>query len=532
MGWSAPLRFALTVAASATVAFAGLRAGGTSHWFGYAGNAQHTSVSPFTASPLTKIKWSVSLDDDRNYYGGAIFAHYASPAITAANTVVHGYRFTKAPSGYDNWRVIGRSGATGDPIWSFDTDYSAPLVYPRGWTSVFPMTVAVNPQTQSPFVAAGGTGGSLLIRDNADSAASAVRRVLFYGPAVPSRTPFSPFRNVRIVTPLTADTGGNIYFGYAVSGPLPAIGLAKPLGTGGFVRISARGGVSFIRMDQLGIPERVTRPALNAAPALSNDGASVYVAVTEPNQRTCYLAKLSAYSLQPLANVKLLDPFTGGSGRLIDQSSASPMVGPDDHVFMGVFGDFWRESHGWMLHFDKNLKQTDSKGVRLPVGAFGWDDTPSVVKSSLVSSYTGKSSYLILCKYNNYAIGSGDGVNKLAVLDPLANNVTTDRQTGIAVMNEILTVTAPTPDPEHVDGSHPNAVREWCINAAAVDPTTRSAIVNCEDGVVYRWSFDTNKLTEALTLQPPTGEAYTSTAIGPDGTCYAINNSVLHAVGK
>ena len=49
---------------------------------------------------------------------------------------------------------------------------------------------------------------------------------------------------------------------------------------------------------------------------------------------------------------------------------------------------------------------------------------------------------------------------------------------------------------------------------------------------MYRWDFVTNTLTEALNLQPATGEAYTSTAIGPDGQMYAINNSILFAVGS
>ena len=70
-------------------------------------------------------------------------------------------------------------------------------------------------------------------------------------------------------------------------------------------------------------------------------------------------------------------------------------------------------------------------------------------------------------------------------------------------------------------------MREWCINSAAVDPVTRSAIVNNEDGNVYRWDFVTNTLSPALNLAPPTGEAYTPTVIGPDGAGYAINNATL-----
>jgi hypothetical protein len=48
---------------------------------------------------------------------------------------------------------------------------------------------------------------------------------------------------------------------------------------------------------------------------------------------------------------------------------------------------------------------------------------------------------------------------------------------------------------------------------------------------VYRWSFVTNTITEALNLQPPTSEAYTSTVIGPDGQIYALNNAILFAIG-
>jgi hypothetical protein len=65
-----------------------------------------------------------------------------------------------------------------------------------------------------------------------------------------------------------------------------------------------------------------------------------------------------------------------------------------------------------------------------------------------------------------------------------------------------------------------------------VDPYTKAAIVNSEDGNVYRWDFTSNSLLQSLTLTPGRGEAYTPTAIGPDGTVYAINDAILFAVGN
>ena len=75
-------------------------------------------------------------------------------------------------------------------------------------------------------------------------------------------------------------------------------------------------------------------------------------------------------------------------------------------------------------------------------------------------------------------------------------------------------------------------MREWCINTAAVDPLRRSALVNSEDGKLYRWDFASNTLTQPVVLTSGIGEAYTPTMLAPDGTVYAINNATLFAVGR
>ncbi|HWD41051.1 MAG TPA: hypothetical protein VG944_19540 [Fimbriimonas sp.] len=494
-------------------------------WTNYGGNSQHQANASVPAAPLQRVLWSAPLDDNRAYYGDEVLIHYASPVITSNSTVIHSYRYTTQVNGapnYDNWRVVGRNGRNGLQRWFLNTDYSAPVVYPSDWTSVFPLCI-----TGSNSVAAAAGGGTVMIRANGDGAGSPLTRVCFYSGYANYAADPASFANIKICTPLTGDANGDVWFGYAVLGSLPS-SVATVLGTGGVARITTGGGVAFRSVSSLGVSSALVRPALNAAPVLSMDGSSVYFALVDGSLGNNFLVKLDSATLAEQAAVHLDDPSVNGGAGLINESSAAPMVGPDGHVFMGVFGYFWRESHGWMLQFDKDLNQTDSHGKRFPVGAFGWDDTPSVVPAGIVPSYTGAAPYLLLCKYNNYALGSGDGKNKVAVLDPTADDQTHDRQTGIPTMNEVLTVVGVTPDQET---GLPGAVREWCINSAAIDLFGRAAIINSEDGHCYRWSFSDNKLTEGLNLQPATGEAYTSTAIGPDGTCYAINNSILFAMG-
>jgi hypothetical protein len=133
-----------------------------------------------------------------------------------------------------------------------------------------------------------------------------------------------------------------------------------------------------------------------------------------------------------------------------------------------------------------------------------------------------------MTKYNDYAGAGGDGVNRIAVLDP--DETMVDPISAIPVMREVMTVAGPTPD--HEFPGMPGAVREWCINTAAVDPATSSVLVNNEDGMLYRWDLTTGALSESVVLTGGLGQAYTPTLVGPDGTVYAISDAKLFAVGE
>src|SRR5260370_30839113 len=117
----------------------------------------------------------------------------------------------------------------------------------------------------------------------------------------------------------------------------------------------------------------------------------------------------------------------------------------------------------------------------------------------------------------------------MAILD--SEDSMTEPVTGAAVMKEILTIAGPTPDANFTN-SFPNAVKEWCINSAVVDPFTQSVLANNEDGKLYRWDLGCNMLTETNVLTIGVGEAYTPTVVGVNGVVYAINNAILFAVGR
>ncbi len=474
-------------------------------WSGYAGNAQHTALSGVASQSLDKIIWQTSVDLNPQFSGNDLLIHYGSPLVTQANTVLVSVK-TGASDGF---RVQALSGGDGSLLWKFDSDYSLPS---HNWTPSYSPTLTSNGR-----VYMAGAGGTVYYRDNVDSTApTAPTQVAFYGNAAYNANKASYNSSIQISTPLTSDANGNVFFGYKSSG-------ANTLGVqSGIARIAADGTATYISASTAtggAAPNILT----NCAPALSNDGKTVYVAMSSGSGfANGYLVALDSSTLATTSKVLLKDPKSGGNAILPDDGTASPMVAPDGKVFFGVLENPFNSSKGWMLQFTADLAQQGTPG------AFGWDDTASIVPASMVASYHGASTYLLMTKYNNYAGLGGDGVNRLAILDP--NDTAIDPRTGQTVMKEVMSIAGITPDAEFL-AAHPNAVREWCINTAVVDPFTHSILANSEDGALYRWDLNTNTFTQRVVLTPGIGEAYTPTLIGQDGKVYAINNATLFAVG-
>jgi hypothetical protein len=485
-------------------------------WSGFGHDAQHSAISATASQPLNRILWQTPVDLNPQLTGNppGLRIHYGSPLITRSNTVILPVK-TGITNGFEIKALVATNGAI---KWVRTTDYLLPPLAAGVWLPSFSTTLTPKNRLYFP-----GGGGTVYYCDTPDTtnAAPVFGQIAFYGLANYTANSNAYLTNVFINTPITADRYGNIFFGFQVTGGNP-LNLQS-----GLARIDFAGAGIWVAATNAAADPGVGKVAMNCAPALGNDHRTLYVAVNSTNNSYGYLIAVDSRTLAPLGKVRLKDVVNTNNDVLMsDNGTASPTVAPDGDVYYGQRENPPGSNHyrGWLLHFDSTLTQT-----KIP-GAFGWDDTASIVPAAMVPRYTNGSAYLVMTKYNNYAIsGAGDGVNKLAILDPQTSM--TDPISGGTVMKEVLTMVGPTPD-VGITNTFPNAVREWCINTVAVDPFTKSVLVNNEDGNLYRWDLTANTLTETVDMTAGIFEAYTPTVVGGDGIVYAINNAILFAIGR
>jgi hypothetical protein len=483
----------------------------------FAGNAQHTAVYSATAQDLNAIHWSTVIDLNPS---GA-FAHYGSPLLTSSNTIV-----VPVKTASDGFELKVLNAVDGSAKYSLATDYVLPS---HGWIPVYQPALAKSSLgTRLYYPGAGGTIYSIDAPDSLSHGAP-VRQV-FYTTLADYQANAAGFNStVFINTPLTPDGNGNIFFGFRVQGTAPV-----PLSTAesGFARIDPSGNATYVLAGTAAGDVNISHDTHNSAPALSNDQTTLYVVVKSASTDSyAYLLGLDATTLATKFSVFLKDPrnHNANNARLLDDSTASPMVAPDDDVYFGIYADN-TGSRGFLLRFSGDL------AVEKVPGGFGWDNTPAIVPAAMAPLYTGPSPYLIFTKYNDYAnagAGSGSGVNRIALLDPNATEVDPHpASNGMLIEREVQTVIGPTADAEERSAGLPYAVREWCINTAAVNPATQSVFTPSEDGHLYRWNLASNSLSQFVPLTAGIGEPYVPTVLGPDGTVFTLNGGTLFALGS
>jgi hypothetical protein len=209
-----------------------------------------------------------------------------------------------------------------------------------------------------------------------------------------------------------------------------------------------------------------------------------------------------------------VDPATNQkpAGRVIDQSSSSPVVTPDGGVIYGAF-TLYGFDRGHMFRFDVN-------GNFVAAFNFGWDSTPAI--------YAHNGTYSIVIKDNHYDAGNycepdpSFPVSQIVCVDaPKGPYYITQLDPNMNIEWQFKNTTT--------DATHNNGF-EWCINGPAID-LFGNVYANSEDGnlcVIKQGG----SLLGNIFLNQALSAAYTPLSLGPEGRIYTENDGILFAVGQ
>ena len=478
----------------------------------FGGNAQHTGVYATTPQNLNRVALQAQIDLNNS----GEFAHYGQPLVAANNAM-----FLPVKTATDGFEVDAFQNSS--KVYTLTSDYTLPS---HDWVPSYQPVLTTDGGVNTRIYYA-GAGGAIYYVDNPDAPnnrSQPVQRIFYTDPATYAANAAAYNSSVFVNTPITADSQGDIFFGVRIENT-PVAPFTSTQNA--YVRMTPDGTSTFVLVGDVSGDTNILRDSHNAAPALSNDEQTLYVIVKGSNAFFAYLMALDAHTLALKSKVFLKDPRNEqlNNAEVLDDSTSSPMVGPDGDVYLGIFANPDNGSRGFLLHFSSDLS------VQKTPGAFGWDYTPGIVPASMVPGYQGSSAYLLFCKYNNYEAGSGDGINTVAILDPNSTQIDFHSDAGQLVeMREVMKLIGTTPDSENPTTF--DATREWCINSPAINPATGSIFFDSEDGHLYRWDTIHDVLSQVFTLSPGFGEPYVPSGIGADGSLITLDGGQAFSIGQ
>ena len=518
-------------------------------WPQFGHDSQHTGAVAVNGEPMLAVLASVVMDpfvSQEQGTGQDLLVHYATPIVDDDDifVVVKSGTFTPGNWSTQSWGVeaLRWQGGRLHQRWMTMSNWK-PVPYTGG--GVGPAFEPVfQPVLANGYIYMPGAGISL-VRLNRDTGA-----VVDFPDALPT-----VLVNAYITSPLVTDASGNVYFNVIMlNGANPwttdivaayieklapdnrptraqysAIVSGAPAASAG-----CRGSFSQDELpwppSQTAVPPDIAcgsqRPGINVAPAIANDGTIYTVSRAHFNSRYSYLVALNP-DMTPKWTQSLRDRFndgcnvtlpqngapggcrggaftgfdpadnTMGAGRVIDDSSSSPLIAPDGSVFYGAYTRY-NFSQGHLMHFT-------STGTYLGAYPFGWDITPGI--------YAHANNYSIITKENRYPAGTYCD-------DPTFCPVVHGGAYFITALDPSL----------HVEWSlrAPKGF-EWCINGPAIDANGVS-YVNSEDGWLYSINPD-GTLRQSIQLTAATGQAYTPVVVDDQGRIYAEKAGTLFVVG-
>jgi hypothetical protein len=286
------------------------------------------------------------------------------------------------------------------------------------------------------------------------------------------------------------------------------------------------------------------RPGINVAPAIGPDGTiftasrahrtsqDSFVVAINPDLTTRWVASLRGF-LDDACGVNVptdgdtdmhqFDCRPGATpgvdrntnempaGRIIDESSSSPVALPDGAVLYGAYTSY----NGVRGH----LIKLDPAGKAVASYDFGWDYTPAVWQHD--------GTYSIVVKDNHYEFDPVAMVN-------LGPYYITQLDKNLKIEWQFRNTNTQSCGYDshhalHCTADHPNGF-EWCINAPAID-SHGTVYAGGEDGVVYaigQGGVDKGHLFLSMSL----GSTYTPLSIDHKGRIYQQNDGILSVVGN
>lgn len=507
----------------------------------------------------------------------ALLAHFQAPLVDGQDVYMMRKTGTYSTASYAT-QIWAETKFTwsGDSLveaWNFTTDWKAPGSAFDFWEPVF------HPALANGFLYVPGAGGTIFKVNKATGAGTRINPFNNINQNTFTVSPISVGLNGDLFYTVFRTQGGGTFFAHDIVDSwlvkVTSSGVATKVSFSVLTAGAPAGNAQCLNAfseDSLpwppsptAVPPSVTcgtqRAAVNAAPAIAPDGTIYlisrahlisrwgYLVAVNPNLTQKWISSLrdrfndgcgvsvaQGGSLPPngapggcrVGANPGVDPATNtpGGGRVLDDSSSSPVIAPDGSIFYGSYTRY-NYAQGHMMHFSAN-------GAYLNGYNYGWDITPGI--------YSHGGTYSVVTKDNRYGeVGSYCNTESVCPADRDASNPAYPEEYRITQLNKNMNVQwsfkntntlACTRNPDDsvtcVD-DHPHSF-EWCVNAFVID-ANGIVFANSEDGNLFALNQG-GTLRQKIFQQLALGAAYTPTSIGNDGKIYSQNAGHLFVAGN